>query len=161
MCKNAAKGVYLQCASEYWDENNTPHATQLHKLSHDERKNIPTENMEAERYLSRFGYLASVSAAKSNKFFKASRIRDDMMFQTTMEDKKESMTKATKRIVKRLNEMEVDWTKDQKNAWKEKVEAGMNKKARTLEYKDILLQKCKEHQGPFVKVSEVISLLVK
>ena len=112
MCKNAAKGVYLQCASEYWDENSNPRATQLHKLTHDERKNIPTENMEAERYLSRFGYLASVSAAKSNKFFKASRIRDDMMFKTTMKEEKESLTKTTKRIVKRLNEMEVDWTKD-------------------------------------------------
>ena len=79
MCTMAAKGVELQCAREYWAEDVNPRATQLHKLTHKERKNIPTENMPAERYLAKFGYLASVSAAKSNRFFKAKRIRDDMM----------------------------------------------------------------------------------
>ena len=60
----------------------------------DTKKNTPTENMEAERHLPRFSYFASISAAKSNKSFKASRIRDDMIFQTTMQDRKESVRKA-------------------------------------------------------------------
>ena len=153
MCQNAANGIQMQCASEYWAENPKPRATQLHRLTQEERKNIPTENMEAERYLTHFGYLASVSAAKSNRFFKANRIRDDMMFQSSLYTEEE-VSRATKRIIKNLNEMEVDWTKEQWKAWKIKVEAGMNKKARALEYKDLLLAKCKEHQGPFVNVKE-------
>ena len=155
MCEKAATVVQMQCASEYrTDENPAPRATQVHKLRKEERQNIPTENMEAERYLARFGYLASVSAAKSNRFFKANRIRDSM-FQTSLHAEEEALSKATQRIIQNLNEMEVKWTQEQRKAWKAKVEAGMKKKACTLEYKDILLAKWKEHQGPFVNVKEV------
>ena len=65
---------------KYWDDVENPCATQLHKLTHDERKNWPTENLACERYLSPFQALAGVSATKSNKFFKAKQIRDDLMF---------------------------------------------------------------------------------
>ena len=66
MCKNAAEGILMQCRGEYWlDNDKTPRATQPHKLTSEQRKHIPTENLEAERYLAKFGYLASVSASKS------------------------------------------------------------------------------------------------
>ena len=64
------------------------------------------------------------------------------------------MEKTTDRILKKLNEMEVTWTAEQKIAWRSKIEAGA-KKARALEYKDILLAKCREHTGPFVNTNEV------
>ena len=64
MCIEAAKGVELQCVREYWAETENPRTTQLHKLTPSERENIPTENMASERYLARFGSLASISAKK-------------------------------------------------------------------------------------------------
>ena len=72
MCKNAAEGILMQCGCEYWlNDKTAPRATQIHELTPEQRENIPTENIESERYLAKFGYLASVSASKSNKFFKA------------------------------------------------------------------------------------------
>ena len=32
--------------------------------------------------------------------------------------------------------------------WNNKIEEGMKRKARQLEYKDVLLSKCKSHSGP-------------
>ena len=84
MCINADAGVELQCAREYWADTESLRTTQLHKLTPSERQNIPTENMASERYLARFGSLASISAAKSNRFFKAIRIRDDLMFKKSL-----------------------------------------------------------------------------
>ena len=71
----------MQCGREYWlNDETAPRATQIHELTPEQRENISTQNIESERYLAKFGYLASVSASKSNKFFKAKRIRDDLMF---------------------------------------------------------------------------------
>ena len=154
MCEHAAEGIEMQCAREYWAEDAVPRATQIHMLSYEERENIPTENMEAERYLAKFGYLASISAVRSNKFFKAQRIRDDLMFNASMSSE-EDVDKSARRIRKALNEMELSWTKEQKLAWNNKVEMAMKKKARTLEYKDVILRKCKDHGGPFVNIREL------
>ena len=82
MCAQAAVGVKLQCKREYWagnDEDVTPRATRINSLTSDERKNLPTNNLNCERYLAKFGYLAAQSAAHSNKLFKAKRIRDDLV----------------------------------------------------------------------------------
>ena len=51
--------------------------------------------------------------------------------------------------------MELSWTKEQKLAWNMKVEKSMKKKARTVEYKDVILSKCKDHGEPFVNIREV------
>ena len=82
MCFKSAKGVKLQCSREYWDntDNAAPGATQLHLLENNERKHLLTNNMITEMYLSAFAYLASLSPKRSNKHFKALRIRDDLMF---------------------------------------------------------------------------------
>ena len=114
--------------------------------------------MEAERYLACFGHLASVSTSISNKFFKAKRIRDDMMFTSTAADIQNATETTSRRVIKKLNQMEVDWSAKQRAEWKSKIEAGAIKKARSLEYRDILLRKCKEHNGPFATAKEVISI---
>ena len=68
MCIEAVEGVCLQCGREYReDDTDDVSETQLHKLSEDDRKNIPTDNLACERSLSRFGNLASLSAAKSKE----------------------------------------------------------------------------------------------
>ena len=53
MCKEAAIGVHLQCSREYWEEEEEceVRATQLHKLTPEERECVPTENLKCERYL--------------------------------------------------------------------------------------------------------------
>ena len=51
--------------------------------------------------------------------------------------------------------MELNWTKEQKLAWNMKVEKSMKKKARIIEYKGVILSKCKEHGGPFVNIREL------
>ena len=57
MCKDAAKGVEWE--REYWMEcTEGVRATQMHKLTSDERANLPTNNLNIERYLTKFGYLA-------------------------------------------------------------------------------------------------------
>ena len=49
MCAESAEGVKMQCGREYFkDDVREPRATQLHLLSHEERTNIPTENLVAE-----------------------------------------------------------------------------------------------------------------
>lgn len=108
----------MQCAAEYWEDANNPRVTQLHKLSHEERKNLPTENLPCERYLGRFDALARLSAARSNKYFKTKRIRDDFMFDKKMMD--EEMVKATKKkVLDELKSMGLTWTKEQKELGKE------------------------------------------
>ena len=67
----------------------------------------------------------------------------------------EDVSKSTRRITKVLNVMEINWTEDQKQIWRNTVEASMKKKACTLEYKGILLWNCKPHGGPFTNLQEL------
>lgn len=56
MCHASAEGIKMQCGREYFpDDEGKPRATQLHKMRPEERKNIPTENLVAERYLGKLG----------------------------------------------------------------------------------------------------------
>ena len=82
MCLQAAIGVELQCKREYWSDDaeaGAARATRIHKLTYEQRKNLPSNNLNCERYLAKFGYLASQSSVHSNKLFKPKRIRDDLM----------------------------------------------------------------------------------
>ena len=60
MCAEAVVGVEVQCKCEYWagnDEDVTPRATRINSLTSDEREYLPTNNLNCERYLAKFGYL--------------------------------------------------------------------------------------------------------
>lgn len=70
----------MQCIREYSKECAEPRTTKIQKLTPDERKSIPTENLSL-RYLARYGGVVSLSAVKGNKFFKAKMIRDDLMLE--------------------------------------------------------------------------------
>ena len=121
MAHASAAGVKMQCGREYFPDNELkPRATQLYKMSEEERKNIPSENLVCERYLGKFGYLASISAVHSNKNFKAKRIRDDLMFLNAHDDK-EMVLKSTNKILQSLKEMEVEWSEQQHVVMKERV----------------------------------------
>ena len=113
MCFKSAQGINHQCSREYWDENAVPRATQLHLLNKSQHQNLPTNNLVTERYLVTFGYLASLSAKRSNRFFKVLRIRDDLMFWG--QDCQASVcNKRDQPKIKRLDSMESDWTCKQK-----------------------------------------------
>lgn len=45
MREEAVKSIYTQCAREYWKKCAKLRATQLRKLTPNERKSIPTENL--------------------------------------------------------------------------------------------------------------------
>ena len=103
MLHASAGGVRMQCGGEYFsDDERTPRATQLYKLTPDERKNIPTENLIAERYLGKFGYLASISVCHSNKNSKAKRICDDLLFVGAEIHSDEEVLKSTNKIIQSL-----------------------------------------------------------
>ena len=162
MCIEAAIGVHLQCSREYWEEDDEckVRATQLHKLTPEEHECVPTENLKCERYLARFGGLASVSAAKSNRFYKAKSIRDDLMFETKMtNDKKIDVTASTTKIINQLKNMERDWTAIQKQRLRDKIAARVNKRAKKSQFKDILVKRCKKHNGPTTSSEDVHDLV--
>ena len=122
MCVQAAVGVKLQYKHEYWagnDEDVAPCATRINSLASDELEDLPTDNLNCERYLAKFGYLAAQSAAHSNKLFKAKRIRHDLVL-SGAEDSllvEQSMNKT----MKILDEMEISWSSKQKELKQERL----------------------------------------
>ena len=155
MCKEAAEGLKMQCAREYWGDERQKRdgVTELYKLQENERKNLPTENLETERYLAKFGYLASISAARRNKNFKAKRIRDDLLF--AKNPIQENEIKVTNEVLAQLKEMEVNWTKDQHIKLRDKVKENLNKKNNANQFAIAILEKCKLHNGPFTTIKQV------
>ena len=140
MCKQAPEGVKMQCGQEYFPEENwEPRAAELYKMSIKERKYIPIENLVTKRYLAKFGYLASISAYRSNKNFMTKRIRDDLMFSSV--ESEVEVSKKTESTVKQLQSMKVTWTENQKKHWKEKILKNLKTKQRMNDLIDILLKK--------------------
>lgn len=162
MLKDAASGVQLQCAREYWEGTDKPRATQIFKLTSEERENLPTENLEPERYMNRVGSLAGQSAAHSNRFFKAKRMRDDLMFSTKPNDfspEESSWSSAKRQIFKRLDAMESVWTSEQRELYKQKLIKAKIDEDNSLKVPDILLAKCKKHNGPVTNMNELHQLI--
>ena len=151
MCVQASKGIELQCKHEYWGEESGGRTTELHKLTLEERQNLPTNNLNAERYLATFGYLASQSAQHSNKLFKAKRIKDDLI----LSDSKKDVIKAEGRVLKTLEEMEITWTEKQIEIKKARLKKNLKKKVRAKDFVDQILQKCKSLGGPLTSAKEV------
>ena len=87
------------------DEDVTPRATRINSLTSDELENLPTKNLNYERYLAKIRYLAAQSEARSNKLFKAKRIHDDLV----LSDAKDSLLveRSMNKTMKILDEMEI------------------------------------------------------
>ena len=77
MCSDAAEGVKLLCGREYGFSECNPRAIELHKLSSAELQGLPTNNLDAERDLSKFSRLSQVAKYRNSKFT-AKGIRNDM-----------------------------------------------------------------------------------
>ena len=55
MCIDTGKGV----ERDHWAESDDPRATQLFKLTEEERENLPSENLEPEWYMNKVQPLAA------------------------------------------------------------------------------------------------------
>ena len=109
MCVDAGAGVEMQCARNIGVNLITQElATQLFKLSETVLENLPTENLEPERYMAKVGGLAAQSSAHSNRLFKAKRMRDDLLFtkESTTETKSSDFSASQRKIFKELDNME-------------------------------------------------------
>ena len=109
--QSAASALELQCAWKYWsNQKGTVRATVVYELDSKQRSKLPTNNSCVERYLAKFGILASESASHSNKFFKRKRIRDDLMFNKSKTSNEKLSSKSLKNVFNALDSMEVEWT---------------------------------------------------
>jgi len=122
MCLKAADGLELQCAREYWADNDQ-RTTAVHKLTPEEKSNLPTENLEVERYLAKFGALASMSARHSNHFLKAKRIQDDL----TLNSEHHADNPPDTKTFAALDKMELEWNADQKALQKARLQDSLAK----------------------------------
>ena len=132
MCLRAAKGVELQCKREYWadpTDETKQRATRINLLTEEQRSMLPTNNLNTERSLAKFGYLAAQSAAHSNKIFKAKRIRDDLVLSDQKVEEHQDLTAL--KVMKQLDAMELDWSKDQKAKKVEHLKESLLKKKTT------------------------------
>ena len=71
----------------------------------------------------------------------------------------EVIKKSTKLVINQLESMEIEWTKKQKAQWQVKIEESLKKKSRSVEYQDVILQKCKQHGGLIVTTKDLNDLL--
>ena len=129
MCQAAAEGLELQCSREYWSETDEGRrASALNKLAPAELEDLPTENLNVERYLAKFGNIASVSAKHSNRYFKAKRIRDDLVLDYSEQTNVNSVT--VRKLYKLLDQMEEKWTAEQKRVQKQRIQQSLAKSKR-------------------------------
>ena len=86
MCVHASKTIKLQCGREYgFGQYNDIRATQIHKLTVEERKDLESNNVMCERELGVFDHRAIVSKCRNNKF-KAKSLRNDMVLHSVSLD---------------------------------------------------------------------------
>ena len=75
MCVAAAGAIQRQCGREYGFSSEPTRATNISKLTREQRRSLPTNNCISERDLSRFDKEAVLSRCR-NKHFKAKNIRN-------------------------------------------------------------------------------------
>jgi len=149
VCRKAADGLELQCARKYWADNDeVQKVAAVHKLTPEEQSNLPTENLEAERYLATFGALASMSARDCNRFFKAKRIRDDLTLNSEHHADNPPDTKTFAALTK--------WSRSGMliRRFCRKLGSKIHR-PKVRDIADVILKKCKEHGGPVTDIREL------
>ena len=95
----------------FGDNTEKERATDISKLSLEERKDLPTNNLITERNLSVFDRRASKSAKCRNRKFTAKGIRNDMVLHKS---KVIVVEKSSWKLTKLLSEREKNWNESQK-----------------------------------------------
>ena len=147
--EKAAVDLTTQRGREYGfcEVEQNPYATDLTKLSKKQLDHLPTNNLDCERDLSKFDYLAKRSASSSAKNFTAKGVFDEMTFINVGNKKIE---KTTKGIAKLLDKEEKLWMESQRHLKEEKIKNDLEKANQHTEYVHVVVGKCKKHQGPFL-----------
>ena len=82
--------------------------------------------LDCENYFAKVGYLASISAARSNKFSKTKGILYDLMLDSNKKEK--DTEKSSNKIIKPLKTIKVTWEKQQEAAFKKRTKENMKNK---------------------------------
>ena len=99
---------------------------------------MPTNNINAERDLTKFSHL-TVLAKFRNKKFTAKGICNDIVLFQSFQSVVDSITKKTNKV---LNDREKNWKVDQKTLQKEKIQQKINEHSKEGKYITKLLQAC-------------------
>ena len=132
ICAKASEVIEIQCSREYCDENPDLRATAILKLSSAERTNLPTT------VISKFWSVGCSICAKLKQ--------DDLILETVVSSSR--IEKSKQIVYKVLDEMELNWTTEQKAVHHRKVEENN-------EMRDILLKRCNEYGGTFTSATEM------
>ena len=157
MCISAAAAVKLQCGREYgFSTGKELRATDLSSLAPEQLVGLPTNNLVAERDLSKFDREARVAKSR-NRRFRAKNIRNNMMlYQTTKELK---ITKMSHKIASILSNREETWTANQKERFQQRLQEKLIKCRKAKDYTKKLLNSCKSWGGPCTSVDELHEIL--
>jgi len=136
MCLDAAEGIKLQCGREYGFSESDARATELHKLSVEQLQGLPTNNLDAERDLSRFSRLAQVANYRNNKFT-AKGIKDDM---TLFKSNKGEIENISRKVTKILKSREKKWNESQKTFLQQRIQLKLDKRTKQTDYSKKLLE---------------------
>ena len=156
MCHDAAKTIELQCGREYGlgcHSDAVPRATEIHKLSEEERKNLEKSNI-----IGVFDHRAVVAKCRNHKF-KAKSLRNDMVLHKS--SFQNTAGKVSKIVVNLINNREADWSVQQKYFYRRKIEKNMMKARNASNYTNKLLQRCKTWNGPACSIEELHSILAR
>ena len=157
MCVPAAASIKLQCGREYGFSDEAKRASDISKLTEDQRSGLPTNNCISERDLSQFDRLSVVSRCRNRKFT-AKNIRNNMMLYKCKEDIIK-IDKVSKMINLALMSREVSWNDIQKSKMKTRIEEKLKKAHKAKDYTRRLLQDCKSWGGPATTPEELEVIL--
>ena len=158
MCKGAAEAVKLQCGREYgFTSGEALRATDLSVLDTNQLEGLPTNNLSAERDLSRFDREAKVAKCRNRKF-KATNIRNNIVLYK--HKRKVNVDKTSKKISLILGERETNWNEMQKKKLAERIVVKMTKAAKSKDYIGRLLANCKSWGGPCINANELQRVLM-
>ena len=155
MCTDAALDIKLQCRREYGFSDDDVRATKLHKLNERQLKGIPTNNLVAERDLSKFSPLSQV-VKFCNYQFKAKVIQNDM---TLYKANKVKVDQLPRKLRKVLESKEKEWNAKQKELQIERMQQKLSLSLKRKDYNKKLLQTFKSWTGPCTTQDEVESIL--
>ena len=139
MCIDAAAGIQLQCGREYGFSNDAERATVVSELTDSFLEGLPTNNIVAERYLTKFDRLSVVSKFR-NKKCKTKGIKNYMtLFKYDFYPINVSKTSTIVELTKLLSERELKRCDDQKIKLKERIKLEISKSPKSKDYVKCLL----------------------
>ena len=160
MCESAAKGLEQQRGREYGFGSEHPNraTAELHLLpAHEVDAITVVHNLLCERRLGTFGQ-RSVVAKFRNRTFTAKGIRDDLVLVASGQA---CVEEATRRIYKILKLKETNWTSEQQELRRQRIQKKIAEAENHSNFTKKLLQACKTWGGPVTTPNELENVIKK